>query len=64
MTERQDAIDAIDAIVATGKTPEQAEAFLDLVGSAFRRRGWIEGDPLSPGKIGERVDAFLNVDHD
>lgn len=61
MTETNEAREtAIEAIVRdTGDTREQAEAFLDIVGSAFARRGWIEGEPLSPDEIGERLDIFL-----
>ena len=52
--------DAIRALTASGKrTREQAEAFLDIMGSAFRRRGWAEGQPLSQEQLSERLDAFL-----
>jgi hypothetical protein len=50
---------AIEAIMGTGKSREQAEAFLDLMGSAFRRRGWAEGAPLSQDEIGDRLNVFL-----
>jgi hypothetical protein len=43
----------------TGKTVDQADAFLDILGSAFRRRGWVDGDPLSQDAIAERLDTFL-----
>jgi hypothetical protein len=52
-----------DAVVAicdrTGKTREQAEAFLALLGSAFARRGWVTGPVLDESQIGERIDVFL-----
>lgn len=51
--------DAVRAIVANGKTEEQAKAFLDLLGSAFARRGWIEGESLSAAAIAEKFDAFM-----
>ncbi len=55
--------EAVRAIVEkTGKTPEQAEAFLDLVGSAFRRRGWVDGEPMTQDQIGERLDVFLGTE--
>lgn len=53
--------DAAAAITeGTGKTREQAQAFLDILGSAFRRRGWVEGEldwaitdvPLPSGGFG------------
>jgi hypothetical protein len=44
----------------TGKTREQAEAFLDILGSGMRRRGWIEGEPLTQDEIGERLDTFTD----
>jgi hypothetical protein len=57
VSERDEAVDAICA--KTGKTPEQANAFLDILGSAFRRRGWSEGEPLSQEEIEERLGTFL-----
>jgi hypothetical protein len=57
MVDREDAIDAI--ITDTGKTREQAEAFLDIAGSAFRRRGWADGEPLSRSEIAERLRRFV-----
>lgn len=54
--EREEAVQAI--VGGTDKTPEQAEAFLDILGSAFRRRGWAEGEPLSQKEIAERIDVF------
>lgn len=52
--------DAVEAIAeGTGKTAEQAEAFLDILGSAFRRRGWVEGEPLTEDEIGARLDTFI-----
>lgn len=55
---REEAVQAI--MLDTGKTREQAEAFLEIVGSAFARRGWIEGEPLLPDAIGERLETFLD----
>lgn len=43
----------------TGKTREQAVAFLDVLWSALRRRGWVEGAPLSQPEVAERVDTFI-----
>lgn len=51
--------DAIQALTDTGKTRDQAIAFIDLMGSAFRRRGWIKGEPLTQDEIGERLDTFV-----
>ena len=51
--------DAINAIVAKGKTPEQAEAFLALLGSAWVRRGWVDGKPLSDAEAKTAMDTFL-----
>ena len=52
--------DAAAAITeGTGKTHEQAQAFLDILGSAFRRRGWVEGEPLGQDAIAERLDTFI-----
>lgn len=45
---------------STGKTPEQAEALMDILASGFARRGWIEGEPLPREEIGERLDKFLD----
>lgn len=60
MTDEREA--AIQAICErTGKTREQAEAFLDLARSAFARRGWVESEPLDQDAIGERLDTFLGV---
>ena len=51
---------AIEGICAkTGKTREQAEAFLDILGSALRRRGWIDGEPLTQDEIGSKLDTFI-----
>lgn len=50
--------EAIKAITDSGKTREQAEAFLNLVGSAFARRGWVEGEPLDPEGITANAEAF------
>jgi hypothetical protein len=57
VSERSEAVAAI--VAKTGKSAEQAEAFLDLLGSAFARRGWLDGEPLSQERIAERVDTFL-----
>ena len=43
----------------TGKTREQADALLDILGSAFRRRGLIEGEPLTDEQTTQRVDTWL-----
>jgi len=51
--------DSIEALTSKGKTREQAEAFIDLMGSAFARRGWIPGEPLDDKAIGERMDTFV-----
>jgi len=60
--DREDVIDAITT--DTGKTREQAEAFLDIAGSAFRRRGWAEGEPLSQAEIAERLRRFTSNSND
>jgi hypothetical protein len=49
----------IKGLVAKGKTREQAEAFLDLMGSAFRRKGWAPGEPLESEEVSEKLDVFL-----
>lgn len=54
---REDAIEAICR--RTGKTREQAIAFLDVLGSAFTRRGLADGRVLSEDEIGERVETFI-----
>lgn len=59
--EREEAIAHI--MRRTGKTREQAVAFLDILGSAFRRRGWAEGEPLDEPQVAERLDIFLGADH-
>lgn len=52
--------ESVDSLAeSTGKSREQAEAFLQLVASAFRRRGWVEGEPLDQDQIKERLDTFL-----
>lgn len=43
----------------TGKTPEQADAFLNILGSAFARRGWVDGQPLSPDEIERNLNTFV-----
>lgn len=58
MSEREKAIEAVMGS-GRGKTREQAEAFLDILGSAFRRRGWAEGEPLNQTEIGDRLDTFI-----
>lgn len=55
--------DAIAAIVASGKTREQAEAYLDILGSAFARRGLVEGEPLPAEQIDEQLGTFLGASH-
>jgi hypothetical protein len=57
VSKRDDVVRAI--CERTGKTPEQAEAFLDILGSGLRRRGWIEGEPLAQDEIGEKLDTFI-----
>lgn len=56
--------DAIKALTDKGKTREQAEAFIDLMGSAFRRRGWVPGEPLSDEQIADRMDTFMGEGSD
>jgi NADH:ubiquinone oxidoreductase subunit E len=56
--DREQAIDAITK--DTGKTREQAEAFLDIARSAFQRRGWVDGEPLRQDEIAERLDTFID----
>lgn len=52
----------IRAQIAAGKTREQAEAFLDLVRSAFARRGWAPGEPLDDEQRAAAVDALLGTE--
>jgi hypothetical protein len=49
----------IQASMARGKTREQAEAFLDIVGSAFRRNGWASGEPMTDEQIDKKLSTFL-----
>lgn len=49
----------IAAMVAKGKTREQAQAFLDILGSAMKRRGWIEGEPMDQEQIGDKLNTFM-----
>ena len=49
----------IEGLVAKGKTREQAEAFLDIMGSAFKRKGWAPGEPLKSEEISEKLDIFI-----
>lgn len=49
----------IEGLMAKGKTREQAEAFLDLLGSAFRAKGWAPGKPLKSEEISEKLDVFI-----
>lgn len=56
-TEREEAIERI--MRRTGKTREQAVAFLDVLGSAMTRRGLANAKVLSEDEIGERVDTFI-----
>lgn len=51
--------EAVAAIMATGKTRDQAEAFLAIMGSGFRRRGWVEGQPLSDEEISDSLRVFV-----
>ena len=59
-TEREEAIGRI--MHRTGKTREQAVAFLDVLGSAMTRRGLADAPLLSEDEIGERVDTFMGKD--
>lgn len=43
--------DAIGNLIAQGRTREQAEAFLAILGSAFARRGWADAPVLSEDEI-------------
>jgi hypothetical protein len=47
--------------MARGKTREQAEAFLDIVGSAFRRNGWAPGSPMTDEQIDKKLSTFLGT---
>jgi hypothetical protein len=58
-TEAMTREDAIAAITPTGRTREQAEAFLDIVGSAFRRRGWADGEPLTEDEIAANINTLI-----
>ncbi|MGN6653824.1 MAG: hypothetical protein ACTHJ9_00615 [Rhodanobacter sp.] len=60
MIEREDLIEGI--CKRTGKTREQAEAFMAVLGSAFARRGWAEGEPLSEEVVEEKFGVFLGED--
>jgi len=51
----------IQASMARGKTREQAEAFLDIVGSAFRRNGWAPGTPLTDDQIDKKLSTFMGT---
>ena len=51
----------IQASMARGKTREQAEAFLDIVGSAFRRNGWVPGAPMTNEQIDKKLSTFLGT---
>ena len=51
----------IQASIARGKTREQAEAFLDIVGSAFRRNGWAPGEPLTEQQIDQKLSTFMGT---
>ncbi|MGW4488414.1 hypothetical protein ACWEOE_31785 [Amycolatopsis sp. NPDC004368] len=53
-----------DICARTGKTREQAVAFLDLARSAFARRGWAEGESLNQDQIGERLATFMGAKPD
>lgn len=50
---------AVHAIMGAGKSREQAEAYLALVKSAFSRRGWVDGTPMSPERIEVNLATFL-----
>ena len=51
--------EAVQAVMRTGKSREQAEAFLALLGSAFARRGWTSGEPLSDEALAENLNTFI-----
>jgi len=51
----------IQASMARGKTREQAEAFLDIVGSAFRRNGWAPGNPMTREQVDKKLSTFLGT---
>lgn len=51
----------IQASMARGKTREQAEAFLDIVGSAFRRNGWAPGTPLTDEQVDKKLSTFMGT---
>ena len=57
--ERRESV--IQASMARGKTREQAEAFLDIVGSAFRRNGWAPGSPMTDQQIDKKLSTFLGT---
>lgn len=52
--------EAMNVLIASGKTAEQANAFLDILGSAFARRGWIDGEPLPADQLEDRWDKLSN----
>lgn len=60
--EREKAIDGICR--RTGKTREQAIAFLDVLGSGLTKRGLINAKVLSEDEIAERVHTFLGGSDD
>lgn len=51
--------DMIRALTNENRTREQAEAFLDILGSGLVRRGLIKGEPLSEEALSERLDTFI-----
>ncbi|UVK58458.1 hypothetical protein SEA_GLOBIWARMING_66 [Arthrobacter phage GlobiWarming] len=51
----------IQSSMARGKTREQAEAFLDIVGSAFRRNGWAPGEPMTDEQVDKKLSTFLGT---
>lgn len=51
--------EALNAIIGSGKTPEQANAFLDILGSAFARKDWIAGEPLPAEQLEALLAGFL-----
>lgn len=65
MSEEKDMPEAREDVIAavcakTGKTREQVEAFLDILGSGLRRRGFANNARLlNEDEIRERLNTFL-----
>lgn len=60
--QREKAITAI--CERTGKTREQAVAFLDVLGSALTKRGMADAKVLTQDEVGERLGTFLGAEAD